>query len=241
MRKILAAAGLLLFINCIWILFRSGVSNTFLLSLGLFAGTCTYAAFYDRLRKIKWLNCAIFGAGIIAAVFGIFVMAYGRKDTATFQEDAAIVLGAGLRDGEPSRMLRNRLDMAVKYHFQNPEAVIIVSGGIGHGQVVSEAYIMARYLQAAGVPWELIVQEDGSHSTFQNMVLSLEILEELFPEGFQAVVITNDFHIYRAVRFTRIVGMENATGLHGNTPVFSLPGALVREIAAIVKMWLVGT
>ena len=243
MRKILIVVSALLFLNCIWLVLRSdfSLSNTFLLLFGFFLGTAAYAIFYDRLQKIKWIRYAILICALIYMGFGVFIMIYGRQDTVTFQEDAVIVLGAGMRGEEVSHTLRNRLDMAVEYHLQNPEAIIIVSGGQGPGDVIIEALAMARYLEAAGVPPDLIFQEGASHSTYQNMRLSMAILEAQFPEGYQVVVITNDFHIFRSVRFTRIVGMEEATSFHGDTPLIALPGALVREVAAIVKMWVLGT
>jgi len=243
MQKILVVVSGLLLLNCMWLLFRSGVGNTFLLNMGFFLGTSFYAVFYDRLQKIKWIRYTILAFALIYMGFGTFVMIYGRQDTVTFQEDAVIVLGSGLRGEEVSHTLRNRLDMAVEYHFQNPDAFIVVSGGQGPGDVITEAFGMARYLETAGVPGDLIFQEGNSHSTYQNMRFSMAILEELFPEGYpyRVVVITNDFHIYRSVRFTRIVGMEEATSFHGNTPLIALPGALVREVAAIVKMWVLGT
>ena len=241
MRKIFVIVSVLLLTNCVWLFFRSGIGNTFLLNLGFLFGTGIYALFYERLKKIKWLHCIIAVFAFLYIGLGAFAMIYGRQDTVTFQEDAVIVLGSGLREEEVSSTLRNRLDMAIKYHLQNPEALIIVSGGQGPGDIISEALAMARYLEAAGVPADLIVQEGHSHSTYQNMRLSMAILEELFPDGYQVVVITNDFHIYRSIRFTRIVGMEGATSFHGNTPLLALPGALTREVAAIVKMWLIGT
>ena len=242
MRKIIAALCVLFVINGLFIFYRSGFSNTFLLNLGFILTTGVYFLYYERLIKIKWITYSVLALALISAGFGIFVMAYGRRDTTNFTEDAVIVLGAGIRaDEEVTRTLRNRLDMAVEYHMRNPEAVIIVSGGIGRGHVVSEAEVMARYLEAAGVRADLIFQEGNSHSTYQNMRLSKEILDELFPDGYRVTVISNDFHIYRAIRFTRIAGMEGATSFHGNTPLDALPGALVREITAIVKMWLIGT
>jgi len=221
---------------------RSGLSNTFWLNLGFVAASGLYAWFYPYLRQKKWLPLVIMAAAIVSLLFSGFVMLYGRYDTATFTEDIAIVLGAGLRaDGTPSRSLQSRLDAAVLYHGRNPAAQIVVSGGVGHGQAFSEAQAMARFLESAGIPSHLIILEGASHSTYENMRLSMAILEELFPTGFTATVITNDFHMYRSIRFTRIVGMEGATSFHGSTPLTALPGALVRELSAIVKMWLLGT
>lgn len=243
MRKILIVISVLLFLNCVWLVVRAGFSfsNTFLLLFGFFLGTVIYAVFYERLQKMKWIRYTIVIVALVYMGFGVFVMVYGRQDTATFEEDVAIVLGSGLRGEEVSATLRNRLDMAVEYHRQNPEALIVVSGGQGPGDVITEAFAMARYLEAAGVPAGLIIQEGGSHSTYQNMRLSMAILDDLLQEGYQVVVITNDFHIFRSVRFAGMVGMGAATSFHGDTPLVALPGALVREVAAIVKMWVIGT
>lgn len=244
MRKILTVLSALFLVNGIWLYFRSGVGNTFLLNFGFFLAAGVYAVFYERLIKMRLLNCCIIIAAVLYLGLGIFALTYGRQDTATFYEDVAIVLGAGMRGEEVPPVLQSRLDMAVEYHFRNPSALIIVSGGQGPGDIVTEASAMARYLKENGVPTDLIVQEDRSHSTYQNMRRSKEILDEIFPHlpyGPQVTVITNDFHIYRAVRFTEIVGLQNATSFHGGTPLIALPGALVREVAAIVKMWLIGT
>jgi len=241
MQKLLGIATALLLINGIFLFLRSGVGNTFIMNLGILLALGVYTVFFERLKKIKWLNYAIIASLAICLGFGAFVMVYGRRDTVTFTEDVAIVLGAGVRNEEVTRTLRKRLDMAVEYHALNPNALIIVSGGQGPGQTITEAQAMARYLEGAGVPPDIIIQEGGSHSTYENMRLSKAILEEIFPQGFDAVVITNDFHIFRSIRFARVSGMENPTSLHGDTPLHTLPGMLLREIAAIVKMWLIGT
>lgn len=252
-RKILFVVSFLFFINLCWVLVRSGFGNTFLLSLGFFVAASGYAVFYEYLREQKWILRVVFVGVVLYSGIGVFAFTFGRNDTATFDEDVVIVLGAGVRGEEISRMLQNRLDAAIEYHARNPNAMIIVSGGLGNRAVISEAEAMARYLEANGVSRDIILLEDGSHSTYQNMRLSLEILDRYFSDGengVRVVVITNDFHIYRAVMFTRIVGIggvvgvdgvDGATSFHGSTPLVSLPGALVREVAAIVKMWVVGT
>lgn len=241
MQKILGAGSVLLLLNTLWLLIRSGpFNNTFLLSLGLFLGTGFYFLFYKRLRKIQWLNYAIVIFVSAYAGLAAFAMIYGRTDTVTFYEDVAIVLGTGLQNDQPTLRLQKRLDAAVYFHSRNPDAFIVTSGGLGRGEQFTEAYVMARYLVQQGVSAHLIIQEGGSHSTYQNMRLSAEILEEKFADVPQVVVITNDFHIYRGVRFARIAGMPNPTSLHANTPLLNLPQALVREVAAIVKLWVIG-
>lgn len=255
MRIFLAAICILLSLNLAWLSIRSGfLGNTFLLNFGFLLAVAIYAVFYDYLKKKKWLVWLIAAFSVMYGGLGTFAMIYGRWDTVTFNEDVAIVLGSGLRGEEVSPTLRNRLDMAVEYHFRNPEAIIIVSGGQGQGDIITEALAMARYLENAGVPSELIIQEGRSHSTYENMRRSMEILEGIYNfenfrdlqdlqnlQDLQVVIITNDFHIFRSTQFARMVGMDEVTSFHGNTPILTLPGALVREVAAILKMWLIGT
>ena len=241
MRKLLAATAVLLFFNGIYLFVRSGFGNTLLLNIGLFAGVALYYTFYDTFKNLKWLNFLIAAFAVLYMGLAAFAVMYGRQDTVTFNEEAAIVLGGGLRRDDVSPMLRSRLDAAVAFHNRNPEALIFVSGGYGHGEIISEAAAMAIYLTQNGVPRDMIILEDGSHSTYQNIRNTMIIFDEMFENPPAAVIITNEFHIYRAVWFARQAGLQDVTSMHGSTPLLSLPGMLVREAAAVVKMWVIGT
>ena len=107
----------------------------------------------------------------------ICVYSFGFTDTVTYKEDAVIVLGAGLRGENLSLILRNRLDAAVEYYNENPEAVIVVSGGQGPDEDIPEAEAMERYLYEQGVPLNKIIKEDKSTSTEENFKFSKELLE----------------------------------------------------------------
>jgi len=240
MRKLLTATSILLLINTIRLAMRSW-NNNVLFSLGFLVGVAIYAMFYDKLKKIKILNYTLLAAALFSVVVATFAMLYGRRDTATFQEDVVIVLGMAVWGEQVSPALERRLYAALEYHARNPDAIIVVSGGLGSQATITEAEAMSRFLQAAGVPREQIIQEGRSHSTFQNMTNSMAILEGMFPDGFSMTVITNDFHIYRGVRFARMVGVENVTNFHADTPPLTLPGHLFREVAAIIKLWVTGT
>lgn len=50
-------------------------------------------------------------------------------------------------------------------------------------------------------------------------------------------VITNDFHVYRAKRLARLVGL-NVTSIHAKTPLSSAPMMYLREVLAILKLWI---
>ena len=236
-RKILMILCAVVLLYLIWVGFRSGISNTFLLFLGVFLALGTYTIFFEKLRTQRWLNYLIIISAVIYIGVGVFALVYGRLDTTTFDEDVAIVLGAGIRNGEPSASLVYRLEAAVEYHRRNPKAFIVVSGGVGRNEILSEADVMAAFLIYNEVPAEMIIKEGNSHSTYQNMRLSRPLIDG----NPHIVVITNDFHIFRGTRFAHMVGFENVTSFHATTPLYAITGALIREVAAIFKMWVLGS
>lgn len=164
-----------------------------------------------------------------------------------------IVLGAGLRDGEPGGHLARRLDTAAEFLHARPRAQVVVTGGLGAGQTVTEAEAMAAYLERAGIASERIFLEDASTSTYENLSFALEILQERQREiwfvdendGLEIapndviVIVTNDFHLFRATRQARNMGLH-VYGLAAPTPWHSLAPNYLREIAANVHYWLFG-
>ena len=83
---------------------------------------------------------------LILLSVGISLAFYGRNDNVTFREDAVIVLGKGLDGDKVPVNLAKRLDKAIEYHEKNPRALIVVSGGKGNEEKLSEAQAMADYL-----------------------------------------------------------------------------------------------
>ena len=221
-------------------IFLSGVfNNTTIFLAGITLAVFCYGFFWDKLKKFKWLTGAICTGMAISAIFIAFLWVYGSRTTVTFTEDVVIVLGAGSRDGEVLSTLARRLDAAVSYHRQNPDALIIVSGGLGHQAEVKDAYIMAQYLIDRGVEPGRIVLEYLAYSTYTNMRYSQSIIREHFDYEPSVVVITSNFHMYRSIRFAREVGLD-AVMYPSTVPWYSIPLAYVREVASVVKMWLIG-
>lgn len=73
-----------------------------------------------------------------------------------------IVLGAQVRGRKITDSLKRRLDCASEYLKEHPDVHVIVSGGQGKDEEVTEAYAMARYLECEGLDRRRIVQEDVS-------------------------------------------------------------------------------
>jgi len=241
MKIFLFIAGAVAFVSFIRGVFNNGLlNNTTIFLGGITAALWGYGFFFDKLKKQKWLTASICTVIFAVLGFSVFLFAYGRRSTTTFDEDVAIVLGAGIRDGEARGMLALRLDTAVYYHRHNPNALIIVSGGLGHREVITEAEAMASYLIGRGVNPDVILLEGLAYSTYSNMRYSRKILDLEFGSPPRAVVITSDFHIFRSVRFAQQVGIYNVTFHSSGTPWLSVPFAYAREVASVVKMWVLG-
>lgn len=237
-RKILIIAlGGIVFINAVAVSFlqnaNAGLFATYALGLFLiFVGV-----FFDKLleKLPKWLKISFLSAVGVAVVFICVLFIYGDCDNVTYSEDAVIVLGAGIRGEEPTETLAKRLDVAIEYHKKNPHAVIVVSGGQGHNEDITEALAMERYLVAAGVAADKIIKEERSTSTAENFVYSKELLDSHFDGEYSVAFITNDFHIMRAALAASRSGYAGATHAHSSTAFYTFLPNTLRECLAFVK------
>lgn len=162
--------------------------------------------------------------------------------------DFVVVLGAGLMGGRRvSPLLASRLErgrsvyasLAPALDGQGDGPMLIVSGGKGSDERLSEAEAMANYLVEAGFPAERILKEDQSRNTEENLLFSAALMKASRPEGYRCVVVTNDFHSYRAALIARDLGVP-AQVVGSPTAAYFLPSATIREfIAVFVRYWKV--
>lgn len=157
-----------------------------------------------------------------------------RREMRTREKTAIVVLGAAVRpDGSPSPSLARRIEHARRLHAEGRGAVVIASGGLGRWPP-AEAEVIRAGLLAGGVPPEAVVVEGASHTTFENARFSIVLMRA---RGLsQALVVTDGYHLLRAVMTFRILGMEatgsGPRGLAG-TPVPKRVYALLREAVAL--------
>jgi uncharacterized SAM-binding protein YcdF (DUF218 family) len=234
-RIFLFATGIFALINFFALALVSNIhQGHILLGMGAIA-IIFYAYFFQKIpRKIHYTICA---ACLVPVIFAGFLAVYGKISNVDYSEDVVIVLGAGLRGDEVGGHLALRLDTAADYLSENTNAIVIVSGGLGAGRQITEAEAMERYLLRRGIAPERILQEDRSTSTYENLTFSHEILKNYFPEGYRAVVVTNDFHIYRATQQARNLGID-ATPLGAPTPWHSFAANYLRGMLAVINFWL---
>ena len=153
--------------------------------------------------------------------------------------DAILVLGAKVNGTAPSGALDQRIDAAAAYLIANPETLCIASGGQGDDEGISEAACIRNGLVRRGIAESRILLEEQSTSTETNFLNAMPMLgENVKTVG----VVTNNFHIYRALRLAEVQHWpQQFYGIPAScTPAGYLHYAL-REFCALVVLKLRGT
>lgn len=202
-----------------------------------------YGIFYEKACTAskkgvgKAIKFFIIGAACVFLFGSMGLFLYGTNDSATYDEDCVIVLGAGIKGEQILSALQYRLDKAIEYSGKNPKALIVVTGGQGINESVTEAYAMEKYLLAHNIPKDRIILEERATSTYENLLFSKEILDTRLKSGYKAAIITNGFHIFRAARFASLVGLDSSH-LHADILWYNAPLNYVREVLAVIKMFI---
>ena len=162
--------------------------------------------------------------GILIAVACIGLVAFGTVESCIISKmhaqgkpdlDYVVVLGAQVRKSGPSLVLRYRLDKAIEYLDANPNTICIVSGGKGPNEPFPEAQGMADYLKEHGIAEQRILEEPDSKTTEENIVNSKKMIND---DNASIGVITNNFHMFRALQIADKYGLDNAKALRPALP-----------------------
>lgn len=237
--KILSiVAGALLVANALLLMIISNFNIGILPVAGLGAMLLTYGLLFDRLYHKKIIHIFICTVLAVLLGFGSFLAVYGSRDTADYTEQTVIVLGCGIRGERVSVGLAKRLDKAAEYHEKNPKAVIIVSGGQGPQEDISEALAMKRYLVNKGIDEDKIIMEENSTSTITNFRYSREIMEKEGLSLSSVVFVTNAYHVYRGSYYAKDEGLLEVNHLGTDIIWYTVPMNYMREMLAVIKMWV---
>lgn len=208
--------------------------------------TLCIGVFYSKIKKLTTIKvfrvCKIFLVLFLCIEIALisFIAIYGFFDNVNYNEDAVVVLGAGIRGDRVTLPLKMRLDKAIEYHYKNPDALIVVTGGQGLQETVTEAYAMEKYLVQNGVDSSKILKEEKATSTFENMKYSKAILDNYFSNDYSVVVITNNFHVFRGATIAKNTGFKDVTHMHAGLQWYNLMPCFLRESLAVIKMIVLG-
>lgn len=143
--------------------------------------------------------------------------------------DCILVLGAGVRDGKPTRMLNDRLETAVSLYHEQKAPKMIMSGD--HGRIdYDEVSVMKSFAIDKGVPSSDIFMDHAGFSTYESIYRAKDIFQAK-----KVIIVTQDYHLYRALYIANQLGLE-AVGIASNPRDYSGQTMRdIREIAARVK------
>lgn len=202
---------------------------------------CSYRLKGERvgrnLRRTVWI--VLLAAVLLAAsVLGMVVS--GAKGVMREEPTMVMVLGTQVRTAGPGPMLQSRLNTAYAYLAAHPELPVVVSGGQGDDEPMSEAQAMHDYLVNLGIDSDRIILEDRSHNTGENVRFSKEVLEGLGYDLEQehVLIISNTFHLFRADMLAQRYGYSCSTMAAPDIGQSARVSSYIREIPAVLKSFL---
>lgn len=154
----------------------------------------------------------------------VYVFRSGSKAGTGGQFDEVLVLGKTLKEGRVDQDYRSRLDRAAALWQSNSGLRLILLGGQTDPAWVSEARAGSEYLQQLGIPDQVILLEEASRHTLENLRHARDMIEN---QGSKRVaLVTNRYHLARSQIIARGLNLnvEPVAAEEGKWPgpIFSL-------------------
>lgn len=144
--------------------------------------------------------------------------------------EVALILGASVVRGEPSPVLAKRADAAILLYKAGKVKKILMTGDNGalsHDEVTP----VRKYLLDAGVLPQDIFLDHAGFDTYSSMYRARDVFE-----AHSMTIVTQDFHLPRALWIARKLGLEAEGLIAGGGE--SVPAWYLREIPASLKALL---
>lgn len=133
------------------------------------------------------------------------IVNYGNKDEKQ-DADVAIILGAGASEAGVSPVYRERINHGVWLYENDYVDYLILTGGIGEGNTHSDAFIAKQYALSLDVPEEVILIEEASTITEENLENAKSLMDICFLKT--AIVVSDPLHMKRAMLMAKDYGIE---------------------------------
>lgn len=192
------------------------------------------------LRLLRGLALASASALALLLVICALVLVQGRRDE-TREAGAAIVLGAAQWNGDPSPVLQTRLNHALELYRRGTVRQLILTGGVGQGDTISEAAAGRDYLLERGVsPDDLLLEEQGQ-TTWDSLRSAAEIARA---NGIESVLLVSDsYHMLRSLKMAYDLGLDaypSPTRASRDAPLSLLLATHVLREAGAYLMYVFG-
>ena len=207
----------------------TGLSSKFplvwlLIGGGFFlAGSCIYFG----IEIPVWFSGLIgifLGGFLLLLVFSECLIISAMRQKEVKNLDYIVVLGAQVRGNVPSKSLQYRIDRAEKYLKENKKTKVVLSGGKGEDEGISEAQCMAEELGRKGIAFNRLLLEKKSRNTEQNITFTIPIIQQDSKKDLKELkigIVTNGFHIYRGSGIAQKKMQCKVYGIARKFPLFT--------------------
>jgi uncharacterized SAM-binding protein YcdF (DUF218 family) len=131
--------------------------------------------------------------------------------------DAIVVLGAAQYAGRPSPVLKARLDHAISLWKRGLAPRLVLTGGKGVGDTISEAAVGRRYVIRAGVADSAVLLENEGRTTSASIEAVADIMQEERLE--KAILVSDPFHMLRLQILAQRFGVKSVTSPTRTSPI----------------------
>jgi uncharacterized SAM-binding protein YcdF (DUF218 family) len=168
------------------------------------------------MRRIVVALALVLVLGWLASLAA--VLAAARRDRAA-PADAIVVMGAAQYDGRPSPVFRARLEHAAALFRRGLAPEVIVTGGVGIGDTVSEAVVGRRFLLAAGLPAAAVAAESAGHTSAPSVAAAAARVRRR--GGGSVIFVSDGFHMLRLGFLARRFGLRGLGSPAPDSPITS--------------------
>ena len=142
---------------------------------------------------------------LCAIITAVSIAQYGKLDEKAHC-DVAIVLGAATSNGEVSPVYRERINHGIWLYENGYVDYLILTGGVGKGNEKSDAYVAKQYAIKKGVPEQVILIEEKSTITEENLEHAKEIMDAFSMDT--AIIVSDPLHMKRAMLMASDYGID---------------------------------
>ena len=205
-------------------------------------GYKSYRGNSPQRKKRHWFTALLILLGLGLVLFGTLEIVIATHSRDRLMEDpkpeVMVIFGCQMRKDGPSILLKDRLDTALTYWEEHPDIKIVVTGGKGDDEHISEAQGMYDYLTAHGVDGDQIFMEDKSRNTWQNVNYTFALMER---EGWNltddVLLVSSGFHLARIEMLWNRVRADSLRGEEYNDQHISTLAAPVSHAPSRVQMF----
>lgn len=221
---------------------RWGLAHLLSLLAGLGMAVLIIAAVPVVLAGELWLTSGYLVVVLASSYLGFQFLAFlgysllYRRIVKNRPASWVVVLGSGLgADGRVPPLLAARVQTGLDECRRRGAEKLIMSGGQGEDEPVSEAAAMAAWAVEHGAQESMLQLEDRSRSTEQNLRYTAELVPTGGPETLTrpGLIVTSNYHTMRAAILARKVGLP-AHACGAPTAGYYWPSAMLREFIAIL-------